>query len=57
MILFDMFLSPDKEAFSGGKSLLIKFTPREQADKAVIDLIILSSQKLRNLPEGYQRLP
>ncbi|XP_065917890.1 multivesicular body subunit 12B-like [Dysidea avara] len=46
-----------KEAFSGGKSLLIKFTPREQADKAVIDLIILSSQKLRNLPEGYQRLP
>jgi len=49
--------SLDKEAFSGGKSLLIKFTPREQADKAVIDLLVLSSQKLRNLPEGYQRLP
>lgn len=45
-----------KEAFSGGKSLLIKYTPREQAQKAIIDIIVLSSQKIRNLPEGYQRL-
>ena len=46
----------DKEVFSGGKSLLIKYTPREQAQKAIIDIIVLSSQKIRYLPEGYHRL-
>lgn len=52
-----IFISVDKEAFSGGRSLLVNYTPREQAQKAIIDIIILSSQKIRNLPEGYQRLP
>lgn len=49
-------ISVDKEALSGGKSLLVKYTPREQAQKAIIDVIILSSQKIRNLPDGYHRL-
>jgi len=55
--LYSYCFTIDKEVFSSGKSLLIKYTPREQAQKAIIDLIVLSSQKIRNLPEGYQRLP
>ena len=46
----------DTKAFSS-KQLLAKFTPLEEATKAVTDIVVLSPARKEDVPARYQRLP
>ena len=39
------------------KQLLVKFAALEEATEAIVDLIVLSSQKKEEVPSKYKRLP
>ena len=56
LVLYNILLSsPDTKAFSS-KQLLAKFTPLEQATRAITDVVVLSAAKKEDVPPKYTRL-
>lgn len=49
--------SVDSSKSFHNKQLLAKFVALEEATEAIVDIIVLSSQKKEEVPSKYKRLP